>query len=270
MNANAEAASPCPQVSATDQDGINTLIRSMEKGVPVIITSDGKGVNPTVDQLMERRTFAGARGELSIQLGEAVHTFDRRFKPFLWSRLQRPEFSPALLSKMSIINFTITPDQLIERVFLMVLRYGCRPLYKSQLPVQAHPRLFSPEPTFCRFDNPDMDRERAELRRTKSRYQSALREIEQGILEGIASKDAVAILESPVVYTMLSQARDASADLKFKLERVNYMQQRILDMREVYVKGIAQVASELYFMLSDMRTINHAYRFSLKWFSEVC
>eukprot|EP00873_Tetraselmis_striata_P027558 jgi/Tetstr1/447822/TSEL_035152.t1 len=97
------------QVSATDQDGINTLIRSMEKGVPVIITSDGKGVNPTVDQLMERRTFAGARGELSIQLGEAVHTFDRRFKPFLWSRLQRPEFSPALLSKMSIINFTINP-----------------------------------------------------------------------------------------------------------------------------------------------------------------
>jgi hypothetical protein len=120
-----------------------------------------------------------------------------------------------------------------------------------------------------RFDNPEMDRERAELRRTKGRYQAALREIEQGILEGIASKDAVAILESPMVYTMLSQAQNASADLKAKLERVNYMQQRILDMREVYVKGVAAMASVLYFMLADLSTVNHAYRFSLKWFSEV-
>eukprot|EP00951_Prasinocladus_malaysianus_P047780 scaffold651917_cov33-Prasinocladus_malaysianus.AAC.1 len=65
-----------------------------------------------------------------------------------------------------------------------------------------------------------MEKERHELRRTKGKYVAALKEVQQGILEAIASKDAVAILESAAVSTMLEQAQEAGADLKRRLDKV--------------------------------------------------
>lgn len=132
------------------------------------------------------------------------------------------------------------------------------------------PFLFpSSPPGRCRFENPDMDKERHDLRRTKARYNAALIDIEQGILNAIASKDAVAILESPVVHRMLSEAQEAATDLKTRLSKVENMEKRISAVRVQYEDGIAARAAILYFAVKDLANINYAYQFSLRWFCEV-
>ena len=114
-----------------------------------------------------------------------------------------------------------------------------------------------------------MDKEQHDLRRTARKYEHALREVEQGILDAIASKDAVAILESPVVHSMLAQAHEAAMDLKVRLDKVHAMQDRIATVRNRYREGIAEHAAVFYFAIVDLANINYAYQFSLSWYCDV-
>ena len=57
-------------------------------------------------------------GVLSIKIGDNVFDYSKNFKLYFTSKLRNPHFTPEILTRVTILNYTITKeglqDQLLE------------------------------------------------------------------------------------------------------------------------------------------------------------
>jgi dynein heavy chain, axonemal len=64
--------------------------------------------------LLNQRYWYG--GTEVVNLGDQVVPYNRNFKLFLATRLANPHFPPELCAKVSVLNFAVTPEGLLDQM----------------------------------------------------------------------------------------------------------------------------------------------------------
>ncbi|KAG6939406.1 dynein, axonemal, heavy chain 7, partial [Chelydra serpentina] len=147
-------------IKFTDTDYMRTLENCIQFGTPLLLENVGEELDPSLEPLLLRQTFKQG-GMDCIRLGETVIEYSSDFKFFITTKLRNPHYMPELATKVSLLNFMITPEGLEDQLLGIVVAK----------------------------ERPELEEERNALILQSAANKKQLKEIEKKILETLQSSE---------------------------------------------------------------------------------
>lgn len=102
-------------VCQNDRKFLHNLEMGVRHGKWILIENIPDRLDVSLEPLLMQQTFWHGGSEL-INVGEHIVPYNDRFKVFLTTRLANPHFTPELCAKVSVLNFSITPEGLLDQM----------------------------------------------------------------------------------------------------------------------------------------------------------
>ncbi|XP_063147830.1 dynein axonemal heavy chain 12 [Candoia aspera] len=222
-------------IKFTDSDYMRTLENCIQFGTPLLLENVGEEIDPSLEPLLLRQTFKQG-GMDCIRLGETVIEYSFDFKFYITTKLRNPHYLPELATKVSLLNFMITPEGLEDQLLGIVVAK----------------------------ERPELEEERNALILQSAANKKQLKDIENKILETLQSSEGN-ILEDESAITILDSAKIMSNEITKKQQIAEKTEIKIAQSREGY-RPIAKHSSVLFFSIADLANIDPMYQYSLSWF----
>eukprot|EP00076_Gallus_gallus_P026083 XP_015148870.1 dynein heavy chain 12, axonemal isoform X2 [Gallus gallus] len=222
-------------IKISDTDYMRTLENCIQFGNPLLLENVGEELDPSLEPLLLKQTFKQG-GMDCIRLGEAVIEYSSDFKFFITTKLRNPHYMPELATKVSLLNFMITPEGLEDQLLGIVVAK----------------------------ERPELEDERNALILQSAANKKNLKEIEKKILETLQSSEGN-ILEDETAITILDSAKIMANEITKKQQIAEKTELKIAQSREGY-RPIAKHSSVLFFSIADLANIDPMYQYSLSWF----
>lgn len=87
----------------------------------LIIESINENIDPLIKIVVEKNLVRSG-GETLFQIGQNFLEYNENFRFFLVSYEENAHFSPELLSKVCLLNFTITPEAIRDQMLCIVMK----------------------------------------------------------------------------------------------------------------------------------------------------
>ncbi|KAJ3343280.1 Dynein heavy chain 7, axonemal [Gonapodya sp. JEL0774] len=235
---NMEKDSNLQTIKLTDSDYLRTLENAITFGNPVLIENIKEDLDPILEPLLQKQTFRSA-GSLCIKLGDNVVEYSEKFKLYITTKFRNPHYMPELSTKVSLLNFMITPEGLEDQLLgIVVLR-----------------------------ERPELEDEKSQLLQQSADNKRKLKEIEDKILYILSSSEGN-ILENEAAIDALSSSKVISDGLFEKQRIAEETEKKIDETRESY-RPIANHSAVLFFCIADLANIDPMYQYSLTWFIDL-
>lgn len=192
-------------------------------------------IDVSLDTLLARNTFV-IGGQESISLGDNVIPFSPNFHLYFTTSLRNPHYVPEVFNKVTIINFSLTPEGLKDQLLGIVVAK----------------------------ERPELQELKEKLVFESASNKAMLKEVEDGILN-ILSESKGDILEDEDAIKMLDNSKLISIEIKAKQEETKVTEEEIEKFRLSY-DSVAAHCSNLYYCITDLPNIDPMYQFSLNWF----
>ncbi|KAK5863728.1 hypothetical protein PBY51_000737 [Eleginops maclovinus] len=222
-------------IKLTDGDYMRTLENCIQFGTPLLLENVGEELDPSLEPLLLKQTFKQG-GVDCIRLGESVIEYSRDFRFYITTKLKNPHYLPELATKVSLLNFMITPEGLEDQLLGIVVAK----------------------------ERPELEEERNALILQSAANKRQLKEIEDKILETLQSSEGN-ILEDESAIQILDSAKIMSNEISKKQQIAEKTEIKIAESREGY-RAIAKHSSILFFSIADLTNIDPMYQYSLSWF----
>ena len=138
---NSQAAAQLKAVKASD--ATKKIQQSLEMGIrlgqPVLLENVLETLDPFLEPVLANQTYKDASGTLVIKLGDQVIPYHPDFRFYLTTVIPNPHYAPEVSVKVTLLNFTITPDGLEDQLLVATVETE-RPALaekKSQLVVES-------------------------------------------------------------------------------------------------------------------------------------
>ncbi|CAG9329916.1 unnamed protein product [Blepharisma stoltei] len=220
------------------EEFMTTLENALFVGATLILENVDEKIDPILDPILSKN-FYEENGVNLVKIGDTQKQCDPRFKFYMATRLVNPHYGPEIASRVTILNFTITQEGLIEQLLSLVCM--------KELPKESKDRNF--------------------LVIQNASFMKKLQEIEDQILKMLQSAGDT-ILDDENLINQLTVSKDTAEEIEKKLQTSRTNEQRILEFQSNY-RPVADLSSVLYFCVSDMVNIDPMYFFSLEWFSSL-
>eukprot|EP01138_Halocafeteria_seosinensis_P015539 gb/GECG01015857.1/.p1 GENE.gb/GECG01015857.1/~~gb/GECG01015857.1/.p1 ORF type:complete len:1604 (+),score=253.95 gb/GECG01015857.1/:1-4812(+) len=224
-------------IKLTDKNFLRTLENSVQVGVPVLLENVDEKLDPALDPLLLKNTFKQG-GVTCIRIGDSNVDYDANFKLYITTKLRNPHYTPEVATKVSLLNFTITPaglqDQLIN--------------------------------TVVAEERPDLHEQKNELIVQSAENEKQLRDLESNILEVLSREGN--ILEDEDAINALNSSKTLSEEIMEKQEIAKRTEKEIDETRAAY-EPVAVHASTLFFAIADLGVLDPMYQYSMVWFSNL-
>uniref|UniRef100_A0AAV2LX57 Dynein heavy chain n=1 Tax=Knipowitschia caucasica TaxID=637954 RepID=A0AAV2LX57_KNICA len=204
-------------------------------GTPLLLENVGEELDPSLEPLLLKQTFKQG-GVDCIRLGESVIEYSPGFRFYITTKLRNPHYLPELSTKVSLLNFMITPEGLEDQLLGIVVAK----------------------------ESPELEEERNALILQSAANKRQLKEIEDKILETLQSSEGN-ILEDESAIQILDSAKVVSNEITKKQQIAEKTEIKIAESREGY-RPIAKHSSILFFSIADLTNIDPMYQYSLSWF----
>ncbi|EDO37961.1 predicted protein [Nematostella vectensis] len=241
---NSEKENQLSVIKLTDGDYIRTLENSIQFGNPVLLENVEEELDPSLQPMLLGRdskkpyhvkiTLVG--GVVCIRLGESVIEYSSDFRFYITTKLRNPHYLPELSTKVTLLNFMITPEGLQDQLLGIVVAK----------------------------ERPDLEEERQALILQSAANKKQLKEIEDKILETLSSSEGN-ILEDETAIQILDSSKVLSDEISKKQKIADETEAKINESRRGY-NPIAAHASVLFFSITDLPNIDPMYQYSLTWF----
>ncbi|TPX32092.1 hypothetical protein SmJEL517_g04759 [Synchytrium microbalum] len=222
-------------IKLSDSDYIRTLENAIQFGSPVLLENVGEELDSVLEPLLTKQTFKQA-GVLCIKLGESVVEYSPDFRFYVTTKLRNPHYLPELSTKVTIVNFMITPEGLEDQLLGIV----------------------------AAKERPELEEERNRLVIASASNKRQLKEIEDQILE-ILSKSQGNLLEDEAAINALTSSKVISDDIAQK-QRVAEETEKQIEVTRAGYRPIAIHSSILFFVIAELANIEPMYQYSLVWF----
>ncbi|XP_021265333.1 dynein heavy chain 12, axonemal [Numida meleagris] len=222
-------------IKISDTDYMRTLENCIQFGTPLLLENVGEELDPSLEPLLLKQTFKQG-GVDCIRLGESIIEYSSDFKFFITTKLRNPHYMPELATKVSLLNFMITPEGLEDQLLGIVVAK----------------------------ERPELEEERNALILQSAANKKNLKEIEKKILETLQSSEGN-ILEDETAITVLDSAKIMANEITKKQQIAEKTELKIAQSREGY-RPIAKHSSVLFFSIADLANIDPMYQYSLSWF----
>ncbi|KAI8843136.1 dynein heavy chain and region D6 of dynein motor-domain-containing protein [Chytridium lagenaria] len=106
-------------IKLSDSDYVRTLENAIQFGTPVLLENIGEEVDSVLEPLLTKQIFKQS-GVMCIRLGEAIIEYSPEFRFYITTKLRNPHYLPELSTKVTIVNFMITPEGLEDQLLGIV------------------------------------------------------------------------------------------------------------------------------------------------------
>jgi dynein heavy chain len=174
-----------------------------------------------------------------MRLGDTDVPYSHEFKLLITTKLANPHYLPEICIKVTLINFTVTPDGLEDQLLVDVVKY----------------------------EQPELEQQKDQLVVQLSGFKRQLQEIEAKILK-LVSEASDDILNDEELIITLDQSKETSIVINEKVAEAERTAKMINENRESY-RSVARRGSVLYFVIADLATIDPMYQYSLEFFARL-
>jgi dynein heavy chain 1 len=223
--------------SFLDESFFKQLESALRFGTPLLI-QDVEHLDPILNPVLNRE-LRRAGGRVLIRLGNQDIDFSPSFTLFLATRDPSVDFSPDICSRVSFVNFTMTPASLQTQTLSAVLK----------------------------SERPDVDKKRSDLLKLQGEFNLRLRHLERSLLQALNSSGPNILDDDKVIDTLETLKTEAN-EVARKMEDTDAVMQEIDQITTLY-QPLAKACSSIYFALDQMSALSHFYQFSLRHFLDI-
>ncbi len=107
-------------------DGPGVFIKFLETairyGKSILFENIDEELDPTLDPILEKN-FQYKMGKKQIKLGDNEVDYDEKFKMFFTTKLSNPKYTPEIMGKTMVINYTVTLQGLRDQLLNVVVGF---------------------------------------------------------------------------------------------------------------------------------------------------
>lgn len=159
---------------------LKRLENCIKNGKACLFENVDEELDPTIDPILERN-FTIKAGMKLIKLGESEFEFDDNFRLYFTSKLANPRYTPEIMSKTMVINYTVTLMGLRDQLLNVVVA----------------------------FERPDKEKQRLELIQSMSDNRKLLKDAEDDLLFRLANAQGSLLDNDELIFT-LEQTKEKS------------------------------------------------------------
>lgn len=223
--------------SFLDPSFMKTLASAIRFGTPLLI-NDAESVDPILNPILNKE-LQKMGGRTLIRLGSEDIDFSPKFLMILMTRNPLVRLSPDLCSRVTLINFTVTPASLESQSLTAILK----------------------------SERADVDVRRSEALRLQSEQNVRIRELEESLLDKISAVQG-AILDDDTVINTLENIQREAADLNQEVMKTEEIMNEVKSISCFY-EPLASSMSSIYFSIEKLADVNFLYQFNLQFFLEL-
>lgn len=160
-------------IKLTDPNYLRTLENAIQFGQPVLLENVGEELDPSLEPVLLKQVFKQG-GVNSIRLGDATIEYSDSFRFYITTKLRNPHYLPEVSTKVSLLNFMITPAGLEDQLLGIVVEE----------------------------ERPDLQEEKNRLIVQSAENKRKLKEIEDKILHVLSSSEV-----SESIFVTMSEAQ---------------------------------------------------------------
>ena len=222
-------------IKLTDPNYTRIIETALQLGLPVLLENILEEMDAILEPVLVKNLFL-QRGVLYIKFSDNILEYNKDFRLYITTRLRNPHYLPELAVKVSLLNFTITPQGLQDQLLGIVVA--------KELPA--------------------LEERKNQLIVESANNKRILKEIEDKILEVLSSSEGN-ILEDETAIKILSSSKILSEDIRAKQEVAAETSRDIDKARDGY-KPVSHHAASLFFCISELANIDPMYQYSLPWY----
>lgn len=222
--------------SFTDPNFIKTLESALRFGYPVLV-QDVEKIDPIMNALLNKETFKQG-GRVLIRIGDQEIDFSASFNMFMVTRDSSCTFTPDLCSRVTFLNFTITPSSLQNQILSIVLK----------------------------AERPEINNAKEELVKSQREYKVQLRELEESLLAALNSEGN--LLENDKVMSQLENIKKKSSEITEKVSKTEEIMKDLEITSNEYMP-IASMSSKIFFSMASLESIMYLYKYSLSFYMDI-
>lgn len=229
------AAKKLTKTSFTDQNFLKILESSLRFGTTMLI-QDVEKVDPILNSVLNKETHK-LGGRVLITVGDAEIDLSPAFLMFLATRDPTAQFTPDLCSRVTIVNFTLTPSSLVNQCLNLILK----------------------------SERPDVDKRRSDMLRLQGEFKVKIRELEDGLLQALSNVKGSSILDDDALLATMENLKNQAAEVQREAARTEEVMKEVEETSQMYLTW-ALAAGRIYFTLLNLSTVSFLYQYDLRFF----
>lgn len=91
-------------------------------GNPVLLENIDETLDPSLEPLLAKNLIPVAGG-MQLKLGDKTINYNDDFMFYITTKLSNPHYLPEICIKVTLINFTVTPEGLEDQLLVDVVKY---------------------------------------------------------------------------------------------------------------------------------------------------
>lgn len=225
------------KTSFLDSAFMKNLESALRFGTPLLV-QDVENIDPVLNPVLNKEIYKKG-GRILIKLGDQEVDFSPSFMIFLSTRDPTSHFTPDLCSRVTFVNFTVTPSSLYNQCLHEVLK----------------------------TERPETFKEQQTLIKAQGEFKVKLRNLEKDLLRALNESQGK-LLENDQIIAKLEDLKNQAADIMSKVENTDRIMQQIQEVTNFY-SSVGQFSTRIYFALEQLEGIHFLYRFSLNFFLDI-
>ncbi|XP_058790035.1 dynein axonemal heavy chain 7-like [Phymastichus coffea] len=225
-------------LAITDSNYISTIRNCMEIGEPVLLKNLDKQLDISLDPILNQDIYQLSESWY-INLGQDTITYNPNFRLYLTTRHHKHCYSADVFNKVTVIDFLLPSDALRDRLLDIV--------------------IFR--------ERPELQEKFEKVLMENINIKRILKQQEDNILHTL-SASTTNILEDEGAIKTLDNSKKLAIDLMKRHTAAKKTKEDIDQFRETY-SPFTKYCADLYSTLNLLPNLNHMYRFSLSWFTQL-
>lgn len=172
----------------------------------------------------------------TVLIGDKEVEYNDGFRLFLLTRNPYPVLPPDAAALVATTNFSVTRSGLVSQLLGLTIQR----------------------------EQPELEQQKSQLLAEEEALKVQLAQVEKFLLKTLADSTGN-ILENTQLIETLQETKEKSATIAAALRKSKELQASLDGQRDAY-RPIAERGASAYFLLKDLRTLNHMYQFSLALF----
>ncbi|KAG8128294.1 hypothetical protein E2320_015160, partial [Naja naja] len=248
---NLEKDSGLDTCKLSDRDFLRSLENAIRFGKPFLLENVGEELDPALEPVLLKQTYK-QQGSIVLKLGDTVIPYHDDFNLYITTNLPNPHYTPELSTKLTLINFTLSPSGLEDQLLGQVVAE----------------------------ERPDLEEAKNQLIVSNAKMQQELKEIEDQILYRLSSSEGNPVDDLELIKVLEASKLKAGEIqinghflLSFTLlqAKVKAAEQteKDIDITRLEYVPVAVRTQILFFCVSDLSNVDPMYQYSLEWFLNI-
>jgi dynein heavy chain len=221
-----------------DSDFMKHLELAIQFGLPFLFEAVDEDIDPMIDPILEKSTFMQGPQRM-IKLGDKTVEWDDNFRMYMTSKLANPHYTPEIMGKVMIINYSVTMTGLAAQLLNDVVAN----------------------------ERPDLEEQFRVLVDEMSANTVLQVQLEDNLLRELSQSEGN-MLDNEVLIQTLAETKTKAMEISQKLEEANFTKEEIDRNRKSYMP-VATRGSICFFAMSGLSNIMKMYETSLDSFLDV-